>query len=573
MNEDSGLSYGLNAARHSLRPYLRALWGETFVLQAIDRPLTQQRSFISELGIHLPRHYGTHRGAALRALYRAAAAHAAAHLRYSTHRFERGTLRPVQMAIIGVLEDARIEQRAIDDMPGLRALWLTFFDLRGHEGNSAEALLLRLSHALLDPRRQDANPWVTEAVRLFRQMPPDGHDPQAVRALGSKLGNDLGQMRAQFNAKTYTVAPVYRDDNLFLWASDTAPEETRIVESGSVHHDSATESEERFDPHADEDARYRPREVTGSNTLDETIDDPSRPHYPEWDARIGRYRERWCRIIEREAPPGDSTALQAAMGARASLAARLAQLIRARRQGRLQRLRRQSEGEEFELDALVHAVSDLRSGRSPDLRVHRRSIRQKPDLSVLLLMDLSASTNTSTMTSQGESTLLSLIREASLLLGMAATHSGDSYAIHGFRSNGRHEVEYLRFKEFREPLEDTVLAKLSGTAGALSTRMGAAIRHASAQMRHCRTAQRLILVLTDGQPHDIDVFDPAYLALDAARAVERSTAEGTPVFCVSVDRDADAYLQKIFGAHHYQIIDRIEQLPQRLPALYLRLIA
>ena len=187
-------------------------------------------------------------------------------------------------------------------------------------------------------------------------------------------------------------------------------------------------------------------------------------------------------------------------------------------------------------------------------------------------MDLSASTNAATPAAE-ESTLLSLIRKASLLLGLAISQTGDPFAIHGFRSNGRHEVDYLRFKEFSGPMDEAVLEKLSGMTGALSTRMGAAIRHASHQMRNCRTVQRLILLLTDGEPHDIDVFDSSYLTLDAARAVKCSSAEGTPVFCVSVDPLADPYLQKIFGMHHYQIIDRIEQLPQRLPELYLRLTA
>lgn len=88
---------------------------------------------------------------------------------------------------------------------------------------------------------------------------------------------------------------------------------------------------------------------------------------------------------------------------------------------------------------------------------------------------------------------------------------------------------------------------------------------ASHQMRHCRTAQRLILILTDGEPHDIDVFDSSHLVLDAALAMDRSAAEGTPVFCVSVDPPAEGYLKKIFGLHHFRVIDNVQQLPQRLP--------
>ena len=120
---------GFDSAAGHLRPYLQGLWNQEFSLWPVvgDSPL--QRPFISELGIHLPRHYASHQGVALRDLYRAAAAHAAAHCVFSTQQFERKKLKPVQMAIISLLEDARVEQLAIQEMPGLRRLWRQFFSI------------------------------------------------------------------------------------------------------------------------------------------------------------------------------------------------------------------------------------------------------------------------------------------------------------------------------------------------------------------------------------------------------------------------------------------------------------
>lgn len=558
--------YGLDAARASLGHYLRALWNCSFTLRACDRPLAQQRPFLSELGIHLPRHYTSHRGTALRALYRAAAAHAAAHLRHSTVRQPRGKLKPVQLAIISLFEDARVEQLAITETPGLRTLWLQFFDPHGTTGNSANALLLRLSHALLDPARVDDNPWVAKAAGLYRQWQRRGGDPQGLREIGSVLGNDLGQMRVQFNPKTYAVEPAYRDDNLFLWQPENEPEETRFDDPGYQPEEDAAQSTERLDDNARQQAALSARETGNGEPADE---DSALPRHPEWDHRIGRLRENWCTVHEMAPPQSDPSPLLAQRASSASLSARLAALLQARKLGRLQRMRRQPEGDEFEIDALVQAAADLRSGRAPEPRLFRASRRRKPDLSVLLLLDLSASTEARV----GDGTLLALIREASLLLGDAIAQSGDRFAIHGFRSDGRHRIEYLRFKDFDEPMSDAVAARLAGVRGALSTRMGAAIRHASAQLRANRSTQRLILLLTDGEPHDIDVYQPSQLAHDAAHAVRRSAAEGTPVFCISVDAAADGYLKAIFGPHHYRVIDRIEQLPQRLPELYLRLTA
>jgi nitric oxide reductase activation protein len=231
---------------------------------------------------------------------------------------------------------------------------------------------------------------------------------------------------------------------------------------------------------------------------------------------------------------------------------------------------RHTEGDDLELDAMVKAQIAVRSGHDPDAAMFQRARKQKPDLSVLVLMDLSVST--SRLTTDGTS-MLELMRRASLLLGCAIEHSRDQWAIHGFRSNGRHQVHYLRLKEFNQPLDDQVLQRMAALKSEWSTRMGAAIRHASRLMRRAKTQQRLILLLTDGEPHDIDMPWPTTLTKDAARAVAQSTAEGTPIFCVSVDRTGDNYLKEIFGSHRYRVIDHLEQLPSKLPELYCQLSA
>ena len=569
MMSASGLEYGFDAADKSLRHYLRALWNREFRLRPCEQPLTQLRPFISELGIHLPRQYRSHQGQLARDLYRAAAAHAAAHQAYSLMQFERKKLKPVQLTIIGLLEDARVEHLAIQAMPGLRSLWLQFFDARNSEGIGVESLLLRLSHALLDPKREDDNPWVMKARRLFAQSQQDGSNAESLREVGSLLGNDIGQMRVQFNAKSYAVEPLYRDDNLFLWDSDAEEEETLMQDQAPVANEDAPYSSPKQDEQSDEDPRFRPRAVAVADPDEVAGMDHALPTYPEWDCRTGHYRPHWCSIVVQTPPQGDASFLRTRLAQHAALSTRLAHLMQARKAGQAVRLRNQSEGDAFELDALIKAQTALRSGQMPELRVHRTSRLQKRSLSILLLLDLSESTNTAC----GDTTLLALIREASILLGTAIGQTGDEFAIHGFRSNGRHEVNYLRFKEFKQSLDEPALGRLAGVQGALSTRMGAAIRHASHCLRNCRTEQQLILVVTDGEPHDIDVFQPDVLLQDAARAVAQSTASGTPVFCVSVDAGADRYIRRIFGPHNYLVIDSVEQLPQKLPALYMRLTA
>jgi len=148
---------------------------------------------------------------------------------------------------------------------------------------------------------------------------------------------------------------------------------------------------------------------------------------------------------------------------------------------------------------------------------------------------------------------------------------GDQFAIHGFCSNGRHEVRYQRFKDFEWPFDEHVKARLAGMRGGLSTRMGGAIRHATALLKARHSDRKLILLITDGEPHDIDVHDSSYLVLDAKKAVDEASRADVLTYCMSVDPKADDYVSRIFGVRNYMVVDHIDRLPEKLPGLYLRL--
>jgi nitric oxide reductase activation protein len=140
----------------------------------------------------------------------------------------------------------------------------------------------------------------------------------------------------------------------------------------------------------------------------------------------------------------------------------------------------------------------------------------------------------------------------------------------GFHSNTRHAVRYLHIKGFAEPWDDMPKARLAGVQAAYSTRMGAALRHAGQLLSGRQADRKLLLVLTDGQPADVDVSDPQHLSADAAQAVRELDRLGLYTHCISLDPKADAYVGRIFGPR-YTVIDRVEQLPRRLPELFLSL--
>jgi len=189
---------------------------------------------------------------------------------------------------------------------------------------------------------------------------------------------------------------------------------------------------------------------------------------------------------------------------------------------------------------------------------------------VLILLDLSQSTNDRVRA--GDTTVLELTREATALLADAMATLGDPFAIHGFASNGRHEVGYHRFKDFDEAHGPASKARLAAMRGELSTRMGAAMRHAGSLLARRTEKKRLLIVLTDGAPSDVDVRDPQYLRADARKAVEELAREGVAAFCVSLDPAADDYVTRIFGSGRFAVVDRVERLPERLPMLTLGLL-
>jgi len=211
---------------------------------------------------------------------------------------------------------------------------------------------------------------------------------------------------------------------------------------------------------------------------------------------------------------------------------------------------------------------------------------QVRDISVILLIDLSESTNDPLPNSKsgvdfstgdnedGESkepTILDLSREAAVLMSEAMNKVGDPFAIHGFDSNGRHDVEYYRFKDFDDSYNDDVKSHLAGMTGQLSTRMGAAIRHSGSILNQYTSSKKILFVLTDGEPADNDVRDPQHLRFDTKKAVEELATKGVKTFCLTLDPHADEYVSRIFGAKNYLILDHVSRLPEKLPELYLSL--
>lgn len=491
-------------------------------------------------------------------LRRAMVAHAVAHLRHSQPARPTHTLRPMGIAIVSAVEDARVERLLCRDFPGLHGWFAASLppvpdalDLR------FAALVARMDRLLLLPTSQVDNHWVNKARRLFDETAASAglEDYDAFRAIASILANDLGQMRVRFEPQDYVVPAPWRDDNSYLWdfaETETAPDEAIALQQSGA----------RPQPPSDApgEGSAPPPDAAGDIEL-------GRYTYPEWDRKLERLRPDWCTVIEK------LPAWQGLLPAREQAAPgseRIAPLAlpRARHLDRTHRLRRQWEGDDIDLNAAIEVLVDRRLRLRPDARLFMRPGKGPRPSSVLVLLDLSASANDA---GPHAASLLDIEKQAALMLAASNARGIDRLAVHGFSSNTRAEVYYYRLLESGRPLDEPTSAMIGALRGRYSTRMGAALRHATSLMRAEPPGQRAVLLVTDGAPADIDVHDPRYLIEDARQAVAEARDAGVRTACIAVDGGADAYVRRIFGWRNYCIADDARSLPARLSRMSARL--
>lgn len=292
--------------------------------------------------------------------------------------------------------------------------------------------------------------------------------------------------------------------------------------------------------------------------------------YPEWDYREQRLLTDWVNLTERVLDEEDRAGAQAILSQHGNTLRQLMRALEMQRPQRMAPLRRQLDGEELDSEAIIDFVTDKRAGLAPRPFIYRRRNPQQRDTAVLLLADLS----TSIMARHpgGTGKIVERIRSGLLLFAEAIDRIGDPYAITGFASKQRDQVHYYWLKDFAEPLNDQVRGRIAGISGRLASRMGAAIRHSVHAMQRVSSQHRLLLILSDGRPADYDDGgDARYLREDTRMAMKEAQDSGVHPFCITLDPSGRDYLPLIFGPGHYTLIDRVDELPRRLPEIYLRL--
>ena len=579
-----GQSAGIKSFKeqeNKLKIYTTAIWGMNINIKEIPISNTKssiRRTAFSNNFVRVPSSYPGFTGQLGEEVFRAAIMHAAAHMKFTHKRFEIGKLKPIQVAIISIIEDARVELLSIKEFPGLKELWIPYHMATGESKNlnkaygplTSRTLFSRLSRALVDENYIDGNGWINRAKDMFFKKKNRWNDQTLSRELGNILGNDIGQMRIQFNPKDYLPDPIYRDENSGIWNFDNENtkdfEELQTgIESYQIERKETDDAEKNFE----NSTVIEPLAKIAPNKVSQSKEAEIISLQPEFDYKSGRENFNWCKIKKYNFENKSNYYLNNFLYENSKIVSNIKNLIESSNISQPVKLKKQHDGEELDLDSCIESIIDIKRGSTPSNKIYKKTNRKGRDLLVSILVDISESTND--FIKDTNKRIFSSIIEATGILSEAINKSGDDFGLATFCSNKRDDVRYWKIKDFKDKLNKSHINKLESMKPGFSTRLGAAVRQAGDELVSQTNYRKLLLIISDGEPSDIDVDDKEYLVEDAKYAVKRLAYNGIDVFCVGVESESNKNLSRIFGNKNYVIIKSASELQKKLPLIYLTL--
>ncbi len=560
-----------------LSRFVQGLSGRPLALKSGDFPWTDTET------IFLPARIAHHAAAEdNRRLYQALAVQLWAQTRFGTFSIDLDAEldawpdREAALAWLAQLEAVRLEACVARELPGLGAL---LADARAPWPDTLLPALAELQAATADvrvslrwlerllaqgavppapsfhPRLQPGIAWRVRNERIARES------ETLRRALGALKGA-AGQRKAGSGELTTQVDPLSGEievridgEVVQLTLEARAAAQSLLLDLGEIPPQAlAPAGEAPWTP----DDRTKPEapELVNSRAPD--------CRYDEWDYHRNAYRRGWCHVYENEVKAGDGRFVRETRQRYAPFI----QLIRRRFEalrGEDRILGRQPEGEEIDLDALIEAVNDRKSGAEPSARLFCRRVRNERSLAALFMVDMSGSTKGWVNDAE---------REALVMLCEALEALGDAYAIYGFSGWTRTRCDIYRIKGFADAYDDAVRARIDGIEAKDYTRMGAAIRHLTQLIAAQPARHKLLVTLSDGRPDDFgDEYRGTYGIEDTRRALQEARDLGVRSYCITIDRQGADYLKHMMGPAAYTVLDDVRKLPFKVAEIYRKLTA
>lgn len=282
---------------------------------------------------------------------------------------------------------------------------------------------------------------------------------------------------------------------------------------------------------------------------------------PEWDCRKQRLLLGHCRLQVMLPRGAEELSLPTRLQPAARKLRRRFEALQPRREW----LNHQQDGPELDTDSYILHLADRRRGRTDIPAVYRNYRERGRDLSCLLLADFSMSTDSWI---NNKARVVDIVQDALLLFAEALGTTRDRFALYGFSSLNRQQVRFYQLKSFAERFDNRVRGRIIAAKPGYYTRMGAAIRYASRLLVKEASQQKLLLLLTDGKPNDLDIYEGRYGLEDTRMALQEARQQGLKPFCVTIDDKAEDYLPRLFGHQGWALVRKAEELPQKLPQLY-----
>lgn len=320
-----------------------------------------------------------------------------------------------------------------------------------------------------------------------------------------------------------------------------------LVPAGDGEYDLSSFDEEKLDP---------------DDVWKGTYHEEGATLHHEWDFARQCYRKNWCVLRELDVPPVYDDFYTQTMNKHARLIKSLHRTFEALR-GEDKLLKKQSYGEDVDIDALVEAWADMQSGMEMTDRLFTRMHKEERNIAVMFMVDMSGST---------QGWINDAERESLILLSESLEILDDRYAIYGFSGTTRKRCELYRIKSFEDDYDDMVRARISGIQAQDYTRMGVAIRHLSAELNKVEARIKLLVTLSDGKPEDYDgYYRSEYGIEDTRMALFEARRDGVHPFCITIDTDGPDYLPHMYGAANYVVIDDVAKLPLKVSDIYRQL--
>lgn len=307
---------------------------------------------------------------------------------------------------------------------------------------------------------------------------------------------------------------------------------------------------------------YDAGKTPGEDELEETDDATDAGiYYDEWDYRRGHYRKNWCSLKELDMLPGNESCTAAILDKYSHLIREIRKSFEALR-GEDRTLRRQSNGDDIDIDAVVESHVDAVKGEEITDRLFIKSRQLERDLAVVFMVDVSGST---------KGWINEAERESLVLLSEALETLGDRYAIYGFSGMTRKRCEVYRIKKFEEPYNGLVKSRIAGIKPQDYTRMGVVIRHLSEKLKRIDAKTRVLITISDGKPDDYDGYRGEYGIEDTRQALLEAKHAGIHPFCVTIDSHAHGYLPHMYGHVNYTVVSDVRKLPLKVSDIYRKL--